>query len=66
MDLSEVGIRHVVRFEELRVRHTVDVSPVAASIARDVRYCVIAIILGISTVAIAKSYLATRHNNLHS
>ena len=51
MDVSDVAVKHAVSFTNLKITHTLDISPVAASIAREVRYCVIAIVLGISTVA---------------
>ena len=60
MDLSDVGVRHAVQFGELRIKHIVEVSPVAASIARDLRYCVIAVIVGLSTVTLVKTYFAAR------
>lgn len=58
MDLSDVGVRHAVSFAALSIKHSVDISPAAVSIARELRYCVIAVVVGFSTVSIVKSLLA--------
>lgn len=59
MDLSDIGVRHAVSFAPLNIRHSVDISPTAVSIAREVRYCVIAVVVGFATVSIVKA-LVTR------
>jgi hypothetical protein len=60
MDISEFRVSHAVAVQEVRIRHFVDLSPVLAVIARHVRDGVIAIVIGLSTVSIAKAYLASR------
>ena len=60
MDLSDVGVRHAVTFSSLNIRHSVDISPLAVSIARELRICVIAIIIGYATTSIVKGILAFR------
>ena len=57
MDLSDVGVRHAVSFAPLSIKHSVDISSAAVSIARELRYCVIAVVVGISTVSIVKNLL---------
>lgn len=57
MDLSDVGVRHAVSFAPLNIKHSVDISPTAVSIAREIRYCVIAVVVGFATVSIVKSLL---------
>lgn len=60
MDLSEIAVGHGVKFTELHIKHTIELSPVAASVARELRHCVIVIAIGISIVTISKCYLASR------
>lgn len=62
MDMSDIGVRHVVGVPEIHIRHTIDVSPIVASIARDIRYTVIAIVFGITGVSIANIFLASRRS----
>ncbi|KAI9886504.1 MAG: hypothetical protein M1823_001684 [Watsoniomyces obsoletus] len=61
MDASNIGVNHAVVFEEVRFRHIIDASPAVLSIAREIRYSVIAIVVGISTVAIARAFIAVRN-----
>ena len=60
MDVSDVAVKHAVRFTDLNIKHTIDISPAAVSIARDIRYCVIAIVVGLSTIALVRSVLNSR------
>ena len=47
--MSDVAVRHSVALSDLQVHHFVDVSPGAVSIAREVRFCVIALVVGWTT-----------------
>lgn len=48
--MSDVAVRHAVALSDnLQVHHFVDVSPAAVSVAREFRYCVIALVLGWTT-----------------
>lgn len=48
--MSDVAFRHSVALtDQLQVHHLVDVSPAAVSIAREVRFCVIALVVGWTT-----------------
>lgn len=60
MDFSDVGVRHAVAFTNLNFKHSIDFSPSTVSIAKEVRYCVIAIVVGFSAASIVKSVLDYR------
>jgi len=60
MEISDAGIRHVVAFNTLNIRHLVDASSTTLSIAREIRYCVIVLVLGFATTSIVKSVLTYR------
>lgn len=60
MDFSDVGVRHAVAFTNLNLKHSIDFSPSTVSIAKEVRYCVIAIVVGFSAASIVKSVLDYR------
>lgn len=60
MDLSDVAVKHAVAFTTWNVKHSVDISPSAVSLAREVRISVIAIVLGWTTISIVRSVLASR------
>ena len=62
MDFTE-GIRHEVAVKTFNVRHLVDFSPDALSIAREIRYCVVAIVVGFTTVQIVRSVLSYRRSD---
>lgn len=64
MDLSDVGVRHAVSFAPVNIKHSVDISPSAVSIAREVRYCVIAVVVGFVTVSIVKSLVVLSNRSL--
>lgn len=57
MDLSDVGVRHAVAFSSLNIRHSVDISPSTLSFAKELRYCIIAIVIGATTASIVRSVL---------
>lgn len=59
MEFSD-GIRHAVAFNTLNIRHLVDLSPSTVSFAKEVRYCVIAVVIGFATTSIVKSVLNYR------
>ena len=60
MEISDAGIRHAVAFNTLNIRHLVDLSPAILSLAKEVRYCVIAVVIGFATTSIVKSVLNYR------
>lgn len=62
MDISDAQIRHAIAFNALNVRHLIDISPNTVSFAKEIRYCVIAIVLGFATTSIVKSVLQYRRN----
>lgn len=58
MDFADgVAVRHAVAFTPLNIRHLVELSPSTLFIAKEVRYCIIAIVVGFSAVSIVKSVL---------
>lgn len=61
MDLSDVGVRHAIRFTPLNIKHSIEVSPSVVSIFKEIRYCVFAVVIGFAATAITKSILASRH-----
>jgi hypothetical protein len=62
MDFSDVGVRHAISFEALNIKHSIDISPTAVSIAKEVRYCVVAIVAGLAALSIVKSLIAREHS----
>ncbi|KAG2010966.1 hypothetical protein GB937_007511 [Aspergillus fischeri] len=61
MDLaSDVGVRHSVVLSNLKIQHFVEFSPAAVSVAREVRFCVIAIVIGWTTSRIVSALLNRR------
>ncbi|RAL04185.1 uncharacterized protein BO80DRAFT_442186 [Aspergillus ibericus CBS 121593] len=64
MDLaSDVGVRHSVVLSSLEIRHLVDFSPATASIAREIRFCVIAIVVGWTTSRVVSALLNRRSSS---
>ena len=63
MDMSDAAIRHAVAFNSLNIKHYVEVSPQAISIAKEFRICVIAIVLGLTSASIVKSVLQYRRRD---
>jgi hypothetical protein len=57
MDFSDVGVRHAVAFTELKIKHSVDISPSTLSFAKELRYCVIVVVVGLTTASIVRSVL---------
>ena len=60
MDLSDVGVRHAIAFSTLNIRHSIELSPSAVSIARELRCCVIAVVVGLAVTSITKTVLTFR------
>ena len=60
MDISDVGVKHAVAFTNLRIQHSIDISPAAVSIAREIRIGVVTIVIGLAAASIVKSVLSTR------
>jgi hypothetical protein len=60
--MSDVGLRHAVTFNALTIQHqhSFVISSSAVSVAREVRFCVIAVVLGFTTVAVIRRVLGTR------
>ena len=54
MDLTDVGVRHTV-LNSVQLRHFIDFSPSAVTIAKEVRICVIAIVVGWITTRVVSS-----------
>ena len=57
MDFSDVGVKHAVTFTELNIKHSLDLSPSTVSLAKELRYCVIAVVVGLTTASIVRSVL---------
>lgn len=60
MDFSDVGVRHAVAFTSLNIKHSVEFSPSTVSVAKEVRYCVVAVVVGLTAASIVKSVLDYR------
>lgn len=63
MDMSDVAVRHAVAFNSLNIKHSVDLSSSTISVAREIRICVIAIVLGFTATSIVKNYLNYRRRD---
>jgi len=59
MDFGE-AIKHDVAFKTLNIRHLVDVSPSTVSIAKEIRYCVIAVCVSWASISVFRSWMAQR------
>lgn len=59
MDLSDVGVRHAVAFSPLNIHHSIDLSPSAVSIAREIRISIIAVVVGVAIITITRSVLSS-------
>lgn len=58
--MSDVGLKHAVTFNSLNIQHSIDFSPSALSIAREIRYCIIAAVIGFTTASIIKTFCTYR------
>ena len=63
MDLSDVAVRHAVAFTALNIKHSVDFSPSTLSFAKEIRYCVIAIVTGATIASVVRSVLESRRSS---
>jgi len=61
MDLSDVAVRHAVAFTTWNVKHSIDISPSAVLVAREIRIGIIAIVLGFTAASIVKTVLSSRN-----
>lgn len=52
-----MGVRHAVAFTDLNIKHSVDISPSTLSFAKELRYCVIVVVVGLTTASIVRSVL---------
>ncbi|KAE8355262.1 hypothetical protein BDV28DRAFT_155564 [Aspergillus coremiiformis] len=57
---SDVGVRHSVVLSSLNIQHLVDFSPATVSIVREIRACVIAIVVGWTTTRVVSAILNRR------
>ncbi len=67
MDLADgVAVRHAVAFTTLNIRHSIELSPSIVSVAKEIRYCIIAIVVGFSAVSIVRNLLGVQFFNKQS
>ena len=59
MDFGD-GIKHELAVKTWNVRHLIEFNPATVDIAREVRICVIAVVLGFSVTTIVQSVLSHR------
>ena len=57
MDLSDVGVRHKVAFSTINIRHSVEISPSTVSLAKELRYCILFVVIGVTSASIVRSVL---------
>lgn len=60
VSLSELGVKHVVSFASLNVRHSFDFSPSFVSVVREIRLGVVAIVCGVTVVTFLRTVLSSR------
>lgn len=60
MEITDAGFRHIVAFRTLNIQHIIDLSPSTVSFTKEVRYCVLAVVIGFTTTSIVKSVLNYR------
>lgn len=60
MDLSDIGVRHSVAFTNLNIKHSIELSPSTVSVVRELRYCLIAIVVGLVVTRVTESLLYPR------
>lgn len=63
MDISDVAVKHVVAVPPLNITHFVDISSSTLSIAREIKYCIIAIVVGWTTASVVNSVLVHKRSN---
>lgn len=57
MDFTDVGIRHTI-LNSLQLNHFIDFSPSTALIAKEIRLCVVAVVVGWVTTSVISSICA--------
>jgi len=64
MDISDVAVKHLVGFpNQLVIKHTIELSPTALGIAKEVRNCVIAIAAAWAVVTVVRQLTAEQTKN---
>lgn len=63
MDISDVAVRHLVSVPTLHISHSFDLSPSIISVAKEIRYCVVAVVLGWTTVSIVRNLVEYRSSS---
>lgn len=65
MDISDVAVRHVVAISPVHIQHSfaVEISSSTLSIARELRICIIAVVVGWTTASVVRSVLVNRSSN---
>lgn len=58
--MSDVAVRHAVAVNTFSVHHSIDISPSVVSIAKEIRYCVLAVVIGYSVTSIFRSVWNSR------
>ena len=58
MDLGFESIKHEIAWKTLNVRHLIDISPSAVSIAKEIRITIIAVALCVSSVQLARLFIS--------
>ena len=59
MDFSDVNARVHVAFSPINilVRHSVEFSPSTVSLAKELRYCILFVVIGVTSASIVRSVL---------
>ena len=60
MDISDIGVQHSVAFTNLTIKHSIELSPSTISVVRELRYCLIAIVVGLVVTRVTESLLSSR------
>jgi hypothetical protein len=63
MDLSDVAVGHAIAVSPVNIRHSIELSPSAVSIAREIRFCIIAVVVGFTAASIVKSALVYKRSS---
>jgi hypothetical protein len=60
LSVSDVAVRHALTCTTLTIQHSLDISPSTLLLAKELRYCVITVVLGFTAVTIFRSVLEHR------
>ncbi|KAJ6108985.1 hypothetical protein N7512_008822 [Penicillium capsulatum] len=63
MDFSDVGVRHTI-LNSVQLHHFIDVSPSAAAIAKEARFCVIAVVVGWITTRVVSRLISPNRDSI--